>query len=95
MSITTRLEPENPDVQGVLRGEDCAVTIMNLGWGTADVAVARRQGEPVHEPVNEPVVHPDLRRNQLSVIGHVRRIEMTDELYWFVYWRCVVVVGEP
>ena len=47
INITTGLKPSNPDVKGVLMGEDCTPIVLGMGLGTNTIEGAKKDGRPM------------------------------------------------
>lgn len=69
----------------MLIGEDCVPIIFGLGFGTATVEEAMRNGQLRAEP------HP---RESHQAIKVIRSIALTDQAGLLFGFRCLEVVGE-
>lgn len=88
INVTTKILPDNPSVRKDLVGSDCIAIIFGIGIGTADVALATRQGLTFEDakttwPEREPVV-----------MGKVRSVAVTDVQFMSFGSHCIEVTGE-
>jgi hypothetical protein len=88
VSISTDLQPVNPDVQPALVGEDCSPIVLGFGFGHNTVAQAQKdnlRGEGKFDGFGR-VSTP---------ITKIRVTRYVENTMVFFGTRCVEVVGEP
>jgi hypothetical protein len=92
INIATELQPTNPDVKGVLLGEDCTPIVLGLGLGTNRIEDALKDGRPFGD-VGE--FRERVKLNGRTTIVRIRTIQLSEFYVLLVGSRCVQVVGEP
>jgi hypothetical protein len=92
INITTELQPSNPDVKGVLMGEDCTPIVLGMGLGTNTIENALKDGRP-EEDVGE--FRPRIKLNSRTPITRIRMIQLSEFYVLLVGSRCIQVLGEP
>ena len=92
INITNELQPSNPDVQGVLMGEDCTPIVLGFGLGTNTVERAQKDGRP-YEDAGE--FRGRIKLNRTTAITRIRAIQLTEFYVLLIGSRCVQVIGEP
>ena len=92
INITTELQPSNPDVKGVLMGEDCTPIVLGMGLGTNTIEGAKKDGRPMGD-VGE--FRGRIKLNSRTTISHIRTIQLSEFYVLLVGSRCIQVIGEP
>ncbi|HEX5550532.1 MAG TPA: hypothetical protein VFX36_06850 [Nitrospira sp.] len=92
INITTELQPSNPDVQGVLMGEDCTPIVLGMGLGTNTIEGAKKDGRPMGD-VGE--FRSRIKLNDRTPINRIRTLQITNFYILLVGSSCIQVVGEP
>lgn len=84
INISTRLQPEDPAVSPLLKGEDCVPIVFGFGWGTNTIERAMEEaGKPnLDKPAGKP-------------IKRVHTVQFTDTTVVWFGERCIEVTGEP
>jgi hypothetical protein len=92
INITNELQPSNPDVQGILIGEDCTPVVLGMGLGTNTIEGAKRDGRLLGEAGE---FRSRIKLNDRTPISRIRTIQMTDFYVLLVGSSCIQVIGEP
>jgi hypothetical protein len=92
INITTELQPSNPDVQGVLMGEDCTPIVLGMGLGTNTIEGAKKDGRPMGD-IGE--FRSRIKLNDRTPINRIRTLQITNFYILLVGSSCIQVVGEP
>ena len=92
INIRTEVQPTNPEVQGVLLGEDCTPIVLGLGLGTNTVENALKDGRPYGDVGD---FRGRIKLNQRTTITRIRTIQLTEFYILLIGSRCVQVIGEP
>lgn len=92
INITTELQPSNPDVKGVLMGEDCTPIVLGMGLGTNTIEGAKKDGRPMGD-VGE--FRSRIKLNDRTPINRIRTLQLTNFYILLVGSSCIQVVGEP
>ena len=92
INITTELQPSNPDIKGVLMGEDCTPIVLGMGLGTNTIENALKDGRP-EDDVGE--FRPRIKLNSRTPITRIRTIQLSEFYVLLVGSRCIQVLGEP
>ena len=92
INITNELQPSNPDVQGILIGEDCTPVVLGLGLGTNTIEGAKKDGRLLGEAGE---FRSRIKLNDRTPISRIRTIQMTDFYILLVGSSCIQVIGEP
>jgi hypothetical protein len=92
INITNELQPSNPDVQGILIGEDCTPVVLGIGLGTNTIEGAKKDGRVLGEAGE---FRSRIKLNDRTPISRIRTIQMTDFYVLLVGSSCVQVIGEP
>ena len=92
INITTELQPSNPDVKGVLMGEDCTPIVLGMGLGTNTIEGAQKDGRPMGD-VGE--FRSRIKLNDRTPIKQIRTLQITNFYILLVGSSCIQVVGEP
>lgn len=92
INISTRFQPEDLSVKEELEGSDCVPYIFGIGFGTADLELAKRDAKKIVRAIPkkgpQTIVAP-------QHITKVRRVEITDLVFFIGGAKCIDVVGEP
>ncbi len=92
INITNELQPSNPDVQGILIGEDCTPVVLGIGLGTNTIEGAKKDGRLLGEAGE---FRSRIKLNDRTPISRIRTIQMTDFYILLVGSSCIQVIGEP
>jgi hypothetical protein len=92
INVTNELQPSNPDVKGVLMGEDCTPIVLGMGLVTNTIENAKRDGRLVEDPGE---FRKRIKLNDRTAIRRIRTIQMTHFYILLVGSSCIQVVGEP
>ena len=92
INITNELQPSNPDVQGILIGEDCTPVVLGIGLGTNTIEGAKKDGRVLGEAGE---FRSRIKLNDRTPISRIRTIQMTDFYVLLVGSSCIQVIGEP
>jgi hypothetical protein len=92
INITTELQPSNPDVKGVLMGEDCTPIVLGMGLGTNTIEGAKKDGRPMGD-IGE--FRSRIKLNDRTPIKQIRTLQITNFYILLVGSSCIQVVGEP
>lgn len=92
INITNELQPSNPDVQGILIGEDCTPVVLGIGLGTNTIEGAKKDGRLLGEAGE---FRSRIKLNDRTPISRIRTIQMTDFYVLLVGSSCIQVIGEP
>ena len=92
INITNELQPSNPDVKGVLMGEDCSPIVLGMGLGTNTIENAKKDGRLMGDAGE---FRPRIRLNDRTAISRIRTIQITDFYVLLVGSSCLQVIGEP
>lgn len=84
INISTRFQPDDLTVKEELQGSDCVPIIFSMGFGTADLESAKRNGRKLNDDYND-VRYP---------ITRIRRVELSEMMFLFFGEKCVDVIGE-
>ena len=92
INITTELQPSNPEVKGILMGEDCTPIVLGMGLGTNTIEGAKKDGRPLGD-MGE--FRARIKLNDRTPISRIRTIQITDFYVLLVGSSCLQVLGEP
>jgi len=92
INITNELQPSNPDVQGILIGEDCTPVVLGIGLWTNTMEGAKKDGRLLGEAGE---FRSRIKLNDRTPISRIRTIQMTDFYVLLVGSSCIQVIGEP
>ena len=92
INITNELQPSNPEVKGVLIGEDCTPIVLGIGIGTNTIEGAKKDGRLLGEAGE---FRSRIKLNDRTPINRIRTIQMTDFYVLLVGSSCIQVIGEP
>jgi hypothetical protein len=92
INITNELQTSNPDVKGVLMGEDCTPIVLGMGLGTNTIEQAQKDGRLVGDPGE---FRTRIKLNDRTAISRIRTVQLTDFYVLLIGSSCIQVVGEP
>jgi hypothetical protein len=92
INITNELQPSNPEVKGVLIGEDCTPIVFGMGLGTNRIEEAMKDGRVMGD-VGQ--FRARVKLNDRTAITRIRTIQITDFYVLLIGSRCIQVIGEP
>jgi hypothetical protein len=92
INITNELQPSNPDVKGILIGEDCTPVVLGMGLGTNTIEGAKKDGRLLGEAGE---FRSRIKLNDRTPIDRIRTVQMTDFYVLLFGSSCIQVIGEP
>jgi hypothetical protein len=92
INITNELQPNNPEVQAVLIGEDCSPIVLGMGLGTNTIENAKKDGRILGDPGD---FRPRIKLNDRTAISRIRTVQLTDFYIVLIGSSCIQVIGEP
>ncbi len=92
INITNELQPNNPDVKGVLIGADCTPIVLGMALGTNTIEDAKKDGRLLGEAGE---FRSRIKLNDRTPISRIRTIQMTDFYLLLIGSSCIQVIGEP
>jgi hypothetical protein len=92
INITNELQPSNPDVKGVLIGQDCTPIVLGMGLGTNTIEDAKKDGRVLGDPGE---FRSRIKLNDRTAISRIRTVQMTDFYVLLLGSSCIQVIGEP
>ncbi|SLM48591.1 protein of unknown function [Nitrospira japonica] len=92
LNITNELQPSNPEVKGVLQGEDCTPIVLGMALGTNTIENAKRDGRLLGDA---GTFRERIHLNDRTAISRIRTIQITDFYILLIGSSCLQVIGEP
>ena len=92
INITNEIQPSDPDVQGILMGEDCSPIVLGIGLGTNTIENAKKDGRLLGDAGE---FRARIHLNKRTAISRIRAIQITAFYALLVGSSCLQVIGEP